>query len=156
MNSRMNATMSDASTYQALNELLINLGRSLLQYVGECWPWTDPDTAEEERKIKELVEAQRRQVAQLAELLFDAEWNSEYGAYPTEYTDLHYVALTYLLDQLVLNQRALVEEARRTLPFCDDPEAKRLVGEILSQQQTILHELEQLTEKAPPAQEKTV
>ncbi len=149
--------MTDTSTYAALNDLLINLGRSLLQYVGECWPWTDPDTEDEHQKINELVAAQKRQVGQLAEMLIDAEWNVDYGTYPTEYTDLHYVALTYLLDQLIQNQQYLVEEARRTLLACEgDPEAKKLVGEIQSQQQTILHELEKLTQKAPPAHAKSV
>jgi hypothetical protein len=58
--------MSDASTNAALNELLINLRGSLLQYVGECWPWSDPETTEAQRKIDELVRIQEKQIAQLA------------------------------------------------------------------------------------------
>lgn len=149
--------MSQTSTYAALNQLLIDLGRSLLQYVGECWPWTDPETTVEQQKIDELVQIQKHQIAQLANLLYQAEWPIQYGAYPTEYTDLHYVALSYLLHQLVINERALVEEAKRTLPMCEGhPEAKKLVGEIQSLQQTIAHELENMATKTPPSHSKSV
>jgi hypothetical protein len=139
--------MSDADTYSALNHLLIELGRSLLQYVGECWPWTDPNTTEEQQKIQMLVVKQELQVAELANLLHDANWSTDYGTYPTEYTDLHYVALGYLLDQLIQNQQALLEEAKRTLAACqDDPAARKLVGAIQSTQQTILDELQILAQ----------
>ncbi len=148
--------MTDASTYAALNELLINLGRSLLQYVGECWPWSDPDTQEAQHKIDELVRIQKSQTARLAYLLYEADWTIDFGTYPTEYTDLHYVALGYLLDQLVHDQLELAQEAERTLPACqDDPEAKRLVGEIQAVQQTIAHELQALAKKTAPREANT-
>jgi hypothetical protein len=149
--------MPQTSTYAALNQLLIDLGRSLLQYVGECWPWTDPETTAEQQKINELVQLQKHQIAQLTRLLTEADWPVHRGAYPTEYTDLHYVALSYLLHQLVINERALMEEAKRTLPLCEGhPEAKKLVGEIQSLQQTIAHELETLAQKTPPSPSKSV
>jgi hypothetical protein len=149
--------MSDASTYSALNELLINVGRSLLQYVGECWPWSDPDSREAQHKIDELVRIQKTQVVQLANVLNHAEWTIDFGTYPTEYTDLHYVALDYLLDQLIQNQEGLIEEAKRTLPDCEgSPEAKRLVGEIDSVQHTIVQELRTLAKSPAPNRTKAV
>lgn len=137
--------MSDATMYAALNDLLINVGRSLLQYVGECWPWSDANAQDEQQAIDRLVQRQKQQVGQLANLLRDAEWSTDYGSYPTEYTDLHYVALDYLLDQLIQNQRGLVEDANAALSACEgDPEAKKLVGEIQAVQRTIAAELESL------------
>jgi hypothetical protein len=139
--------MPNASTFIALNQLLIDLGRSLLQYVGECWPWSGYETEETHRKIDELVAIQRQDVLQLGMLLDEAQWTIEKGTYPTEYTDLHYVALSYLLDQLVLNQKAIVEEAQRAKAQCEgDPEARKLVSEIHSTQQRILAELEALAQ----------
>jgi hypothetical protein len=135
--------MSNAATCSALNQLLIDLGRSLLQYVGECWPWAGAKTQEAQRQIDELVQIQKRQVGELAELLDEAEWTIDKGTYPTEYTDLHYVALSYLLDQLIQNQRELVDEAKRTLAACQgDPEARALVSEVQTTQQKILKDLE--------------
>jgi hypothetical protein len=67
------------------------------------------------------------------------------------------VALAYLLDQLVQNQQGLIEEAKRTLPRCKGfPEARQLVEAILSVQQTIAHDLEELAKEAQASQSKTV
>jgi hypothetical protein len=135
--------MPDATMLAALNDLLINVGRSLLQYVGECWPWADANTLEERRTIERLVQKQKQQVGELANLLLEAEWPLDYGTYPTEYTDLHYVALDYLLDQLIQNQRALVQDATAVLAVCSgDPEARKLVEEIRDVQESIAGELE--------------
>lgn len=137
--------MTSASTYAALNQLLIDLGRSLLQYVGECWPWAGTNTQDAQRKIEELVQIQKQQVAEIGQMLDEAELTVEKGTYPTEYTDLHYVALSYLLDQLVQNQKELVEETAQTLARCEsDPDARRLVTEIQTTQQRILEELQNL------------
>jgi hypothetical protein len=139
--------MSDASTYAALNQLLIDLGRSLLQYVGECWPWSGTESQDAQRKIEALVEIQKDEVLQLGELLDEADWTIDQGTYPTEYTDLHYVALSYLLDQLVQNQRDIVEEAQRVLTQCEShAQARRLVSEIHSAQQRILDEIQTLAQ----------
>ena len=143
--------------YAALNDLLINVGRSLLQYVGECWPWADANTQDEQQAIDRLVQRQKQQVGQLANLLREAEWSTDYGSYPTEYTDLHYVALDYLLDQLIQNQRGLVEDANATLAACEeDPEAKKLVAEIRDVQNAIADELEALAYEVKSSRTKSV
>ena len=85
-------------------------------------------------------------------MLYEADWTIDFGSYPTEYTDLHYVALDFLLDQLIHNQLALVEDARRTLPACEGhPEAEKLVGEIQKTQESIAQELQALANKPVPS-----
>lgn len=139
--------MSNETLYATLNDLLIHLGRSLLQYVGECWPWSDRDAQKERAVIEELVQKQKRQTAELANYLHDVEWRIDPGTYPTEYTDLHYVALDFLLTQLIQNQLALVEDAKRVMLVCEpDPAAKQLVGEIQAVQQSIASDLQSLAE----------
>lgn len=139
--------MSNETLYSTLNDLLIHLGRSLLQYVGECWPWTDADAQQERATIDEMVQKQKRQTAQLVNYLQDAEWLIDHGTYPTEYTDLHYVALDFLLQQLIQNQLALVADAKHVLGVCEqDPAAKQLVGEIQTVQQSIADDLKALAE----------
>jgi len=93
-----------------LNDLLIDVGRSLLQYVGESWPWTSEDEADVGASVVRIVAEQRATVLQLAELLDARAHRIAYGQYPSEYTSLHYVALDYLLDQLALQQQDLAAE----------------------------------------------
>ncbi len=145
--------MSNVSTYSALNELLINMGRCLLQYVGECWPWTDPNTLGEQQRIEELVQQQQHQVASLADLLNAAEWTIDFGTYPTEYTDLHYVALDFLLNQVVQNQQGLAEQARTTRLVCQGhTEAETLLSEIQTLQASIAQSVQSLIDTPAPSE----
>ncbi|MCA9071697.1 MAG: hypothetical protein KDA84_22375, partial [Planctomycetaceae bacterium] len=125
-------------------------------YVGECWPWTNVDEQKERTAIEEMVQKQKKQTAELVNYLQDAEWLIDHGTYPTEYTDLHYVALDFLLAQLIQNQVALVDDAKKVLTVCDaDPAAKQLVGEIQAVQQTIASDLQSLVESRRSESTKT-
>lgn len=95
-----------------LNDLLIDIGRSLLQYVGESWPWTSAEESDERAAVERMVAEQRETVLQLAALLDARKHRITYGQYPSEYTSLHYVALDYLLEQLVDEQRTLAAELK--------------------------------------------
>jgi hypothetical protein len=95
---------------ERLNDLLIDVGRSLLQYVGESWPWTSEDEEGERATVERIVAEQRATVLELATLLDERAHRTTYGQYPSEYTSLHYVALDYLLDQLVDQQQSLAAE----------------------------------------------
>jgi hypothetical protein len=93
-----------------LNDLLIDVGRSLLQYVGESWPWTSEDESDIRTAVEQMVAEQRETVLQLAALLDERAHRITYGQYPSVYTSLHYVALDYLLDQLVAQQQDLAAD----------------------------------------------
>jgi hypothetical protein len=67
-----------------LNDLLIDVGRSLLQYVGESWPWTSEDEADVGTSVQRIVAEQRDTVLQLAELLDSRGHRIAYGQYPSE------------------------------------------------------------------------
>lgn len=128
------------------NRLLINVGRSFLQYVGECWPWTQVDAAAERDKINDLVARQQRQVAKLVELLVQRDGGAiDFGSYPTEYTDLHYVSLDYLLAQLIENEQLVVAEIDDShRSAADDPEAAELLEQFLAEERCNLKALEEL------------
>lgn len=106
--------MADRINNERLNDALIDLGRSLLQYAGESWPWTSADEVGERAAVEKMVAEQRETVLQLAELLNERAHRITYGQYPSEYTSLHYVALDYLLDQLASQQQSLAEELSAT------------------------------------------
>lgn len=107
--------MIDPQQNARLNALLVRLYRSLLQYVIECWPWAGADESAEQQAVLEMVAEQQAHVGKLAELLAERGWPIDFGNYPTEYTDLHYVALDYLLGELVADETELIADIARTL-----------------------------------------
>jgi hypothetical protein len=128
-----------------LNELLIEQGRSLLQYVGESWPWVPGNDDEEKAVIDRLVAEQRETVAHLAALLDERGHLIDPGAYPTDYTSLHYVALDYLLGRLVAQQQELAGDARAALQDAQgDEEVEMLLTGAAAQADRHLEELRKL------------
>lgn len=137
--------MADTTINSELNRLLISLGKGLLQYVGECWPWTDLSAVTERQVIESLVAAQAENVASLVEFLQRRRHPIQFGAYPTEFTDLHYVALDFLLTQMIDDQKVQVEMVERAAKGCArDPGAAKLLEHIRTSEREILARLERL------------
>lgn len=131
----------------ALNGALVRLNRSLLQYAGESWPWADAEAAGERAVIDSLVERQRKHVGRLADLLLDRHWAPDFGVYPTEYTDLHYVALEYLLSLLVASEKDVLEELDRAQLLCiGDDQATQLLEQARADQRDIVEQLQNLAD----------
>lgn len=128
-----------------LNQLVIDLGRSLLQFVGEVSPWT-PRNAESTREtVARLVSRQRDDVARLTELLMDRGHTVDFGMYPAEYTDLHFLSLKSLLPRVIANQEALVTELDEAAHTCvDDPDAVSVFRDILNSERANTEELKTL------------
>ena len=136
--------MPESQYNSKLNFLLINLGRSLLQYVGGCSPWSGDE--EQGNPIEPLVCAQKDSIVRLTDLLIQRRWIIDFGSFPTEYSDLHFVALDYLLLQLVENQGALVADIEQTQKKnAGDAPALELLSEILSSERGILTKLQSLS-----------
>jgi hypothetical protein len=138
-----------AITHDAkLNELLIDLGRSLLQYASESSLWArDPRVAS---RFESLAARQRGQVARLVELLLERGWSVDFGSYPTEYTDLHFVSLEYLYPQILAEQSVLVTELDEAIHTCaDDPIAVDLLRGLHADELQLLDELRNLDPVRP-------
>jgi hypothetical protein len=134
-----------------LNGVLILLRRSLLQYAAEAWPWTGSRSGEPRAEIDRLIAAQAERVRTLAELLDSRRWTIDFGAFP-DFTDLHYLSLTFVLPHLVENERRIVREIELALPACaGDPEATALVAAILAEESQTLAELKRLAGPTPSA-----
>lgn len=135
-----------------LNDLLIDVSRSLLQYAVEAWPWTANDAEFGLKTVRELAASQRARVAELAELLTSRGHIIDFGIYPTEYTDLHYVALSYFLKLLETSQQELIAEVDRVLAGCrDDHAAVDVLDDLLQTQRDIAKSLSELRQHAPNA-----
>ncbi len=144
--------MANLELHAQVNRLLIDLHRSLLQYVGECWPWTGKHAAGEREIVADLVVRQRRQIQQLSDYLREADWLTDFGSYPTEYTNLHYVALDYLLNQLLESEVALLNQTNQVLAQSQsDPELAQLLGRVHAEEQAMVAELRKLATSSTSA-----
>ena len=100
--------MSDSSQNERLNAVLIRLHRCLLQYVEECWPWSGQGQSGERLAVQGLAREQQHFVGGLVDLLSSRGWPIDFGNYPTDFTDLHYVGLDYLLGRIADDEQTLV------------------------------------------------
>jgi|GEM_PF-226087 len=133
-----------------LNDVLIRLYRSLLQYAGEAWPWSDVLAGAPERiAVDELAAEQRREVDAIAEVLGERRWPIDAGNYPSQYGDLHYVALEHLLQEIIRDEEDLIDFIQEVAEKCgtSSPE-RRLLQEILQAERGHLRRLRELADGA--------
>lgn len=140
--------MAAQSPNQILNRLIINLGRSLLQYLGEAWPWTSGADESKLATLQGLVERQQAAVDRITDLLIERHWLVEFGTYPTEYTDLQYLSLEFLLAQTLENAEADAKLIAASHAGIDD-EAKAVLDDIAQTQAEIIGELRTLASSKP-------
>ena len=132
-----------------LNGVLVLLRRSLLQYAAEAWPWTGSHSAALRAEIDQLIAAQSERVRKLAELLDGRRWTIDFGAFP-DFTDLHFLSLTFVLPHVVENQQRIVREIELALPACaGDSAATALLAETLVGESQALSKLQQLAGPQP-------
>ncbi|MBI1345013.1 hypothetical protein GC163_01850 [bacterium] len=126
-----------------LNDLLVDLCHSLLQYVAETSPWAkQPETA---FTIEKLAVQQQRHISRLVDLLQMRHWTIDFGTYPSDFTDLQYLSVEFFLPRLVAAQSTLVAELDEAVHTCvDDAVAVALLRDILAGEQDILTQLQQL------------
>ncbi len=137
----------------ALNEALIRLHRSLLQYTGEISPWS-PDTgaAEEQRQIASMRAAQRALTGRIAELLISRHWPLELGNFPATYTDLHFLSLSFLASEMIDDARGAAAAIDRAVIGCaGDDEALALLHEAADGERSRISALQHLVAKPTPA-----
>lgn len=144
--------MAASHVNDRLNDLLIDLGKSLLQYSQEAWPWSGKSGAGDVRPtLDRLAEEQRQSVRELFESLDISGHAVDFGVFPDEYTSLHYVSVEYLLDQLAVNSAAVVEECKSVkADVSDDADAVSLVEQIQSREETAVREIEALKSMTAP------
>ena len=128
-----------------LSQLVINLGRSLLQFVGEASPWSPASAVGACEAVARLIDKQKSGVSRMVELLNRRGYPIEFGMYPVAFTDLHFLSLKSLLPRVILSQETLVAELDEAIYTCvDDPEAEALFGEVLFSERAGTEELKSL------------
>lgn len=128
-----------------LNNLLIDVARSLLQYTSESSPWAAAGKHETQQTLDRMAAEQRDVVAALADLLAARGHAIDFGTYPTEYTSLHYVDVQFLLSQLIANQQSVVTECESVANSTPaDDVANSLLSDIVTSERKHLAELKSL------------
>ncbi|MSR58733.1 MAG: hypothetical protein EXS05_13950 [Planctomycetaceae bacterium] len=139
--------MPDPHHNAALNDLLIQVYRSLLQYTVECWPWSDPDAEAEQEVISQMAAEQREVVANIAALLDHRQQTVDFGTYP-DWSELHFVSLDYLLGKLIDDEEQLNAAIERAQPgLKPDPQGSALAFDLLYGEQKHLARLRELSTK---------
>lgn len=139
-------TDSPAACDAALVDLLTVLELSLLQYVSEADPWIDAHHAEATATLARLAKGQRRSSTETAELLARRHLLPELANFPSEYAQLHYLALTYILDRLIENQQRVVTVVGSAIDACDVEESTPILERIHDREAGHLAELQRLHE----------
>jgi hypothetical protein len=141
----------DAPTRQALEDLFLRESASLLQYVGEAFPWAPSDQRPALAKLQQVVREDRQSLAELYRFLqrHRAEVHAGGVTYPASFTGLAFLSLDHLLTRLVEAQRQAVDRVERDLAAVQAPEAKELVGRMLEQKRRHLTSLEELKAALP-------
>jgi len=136
--------MDSPSIESRVNDLLVEIYRSLLHYVSEAaYPWSDSHGTDLKQTVEQAAARQEEDVHAIVDFLSARIPRVDFGVYPPEYTSLHFVAFSYLMDQLIASQKAVVEEIEAELPNLEsDAEAHALIQQVLDHQREYLKSLE--------------
>jgi hypothetical protein len=136
--------MSDASP-QILNTVLDRLSHTLLQYIGESWPWADPLDAERQKTLLGLVRRQQFGAERVAELLTDRRAIVTLGNYRFDGSALHYCTFEFLQPQLIADETRLIAELREAASNVNgDAGAVRLLEQLIVDEEETLKQLSEL------------
>jgi hypothetical protein len=140
--------MPDATSVDVLNHLLQVVYRSLPMYLAGGWPWTDPQHAQAATVLRNIIRDQEAMSARVAALIDERRGAVDSGTFPMDFTDRQFLALDYLLPELIDRQRqdiAAIEECVSLL--ARNPEARSLAEEALGAERAHLESLEGLLPK---------
>ena len=143
--------MADQDSVDLLNGLLARLGRGLVQYAVDCWPWTNGADDAELHALEQIAKRQHHFVARIVDLISQRGGVPDFGVF-ADLSDLNYVSLDYLLGKVIADEQGLaaqVETAQAALR--GDAEAAAMVGELLSAEREHLARLRDMAKTTTPA-----
>ena len=125
------------SANDILNSVLITMARSFLQYVAESFPWVSREDQAVGEQVEVIALRQRQDVGEIAELLTSREHFVDLGTFPTEYTDMQFLALSAMFDGIHSSQAAVCEAITaglQSLAATEDEQAINLLQVIAIRQ----------------------
>jgi len=133
------------SSLQILNTVLDRLSHSLLQYIGESWPWSSPLEPQQQENILRLVQRQQFGADRIAEFLTDQGAVVLLGNYRFDGSPLNYCTVEFVKPQLISDQTQLIAELRTaTTELNGDSAAVRLLEQLITEEEDTLKQLHEL------------
>jgi hypothetical protein len=89
--------------------------RSFAQYMGETWPWGEERNRSAHDLLQSILADERRWATQLSEIITDRGGQPLVDNYPDVFiqSNLHYVAMDYLMQRLADYLEAEIAELRK-------------------------------------------
>ena len=102
--------MISADANAILNRLLILHHRSLPMYLSYAAPWTQPGREAASQTLAWMVDAQKKMVDRLNEMILENGQVADFGRFPFAFTALHDLSFDYLLRKMIEQQAPTVAE----------------------------------------------
>ncbi len=139
--------MSEDTTIAVLNALLALQYRSLPMFLRGAAPWTHYGDEKAAQALENIIADQDAMAQRLADRVLGQGGRVDPGEYPMVFTDLHDLALEYLLGPMLEHQRRDVEAIGRCVAdLADDPDSRALAEEVLGSERAHLEWLEELVQ----------
>ncbi len=133
----------DAATAAIMQNTVRQEGRSLLQYVGESFPWTTAKNHDTLPILANIVKEEQQGAAAVVQCLVKNRVRPPYlGAYPMSFTTINYMALDYLIPFLVDFEKRRINELERDIAIVTGDDAPRLLQVILDMKRRHLASLQ--------------
>jgi hypothetical protein len=137
--------MIDPRDAGILEAMIRRESRSLLQYVGEAFPWVRSGTEEELTRLRQILREDSAAIAALARFLTRRRHTAPFlGPYPMAFTTLNFVSLDYLVPRLIDEQGQHIAALERDRAALTDADAKAEVNRLLEVKRQHLQDLEAL------------
>lgn len=136
-----------------LNNTLIQMSCSFLQYVSESWPWVRLEATSIEEQVRVLAARQRQDVGEVVSLLSAREYHIDFGSFPTEYTDQQFLGLAVLIGRLKHSQKLIcdrISSAVTSLTSAGDSEASEVLRVVGQHEADILKALGEIEQELQP------
>jgi hypothetical protein len=139
--------MIDTRTQALLQDLVRRASRSMLQYVGEAYPWAPNTDGDLLAKVQAVIREEEEAIESLATFLRKKRIPLGYlGSYPQNFTNLNYVTLDYLMPRILDWQRKWVAVLEKDASLIKDAEADAEVFKLVATARRHLDELQKLAE----------
>lgn len=145
MNGANENGMRAVESMTVLNRLLAAFRYSLASYLGYARPWTHRRNARLLEVVRQITADHESHARRVGELMLKRRGKIESGRFPTRFTAYNDLALDFLAQRLVENERELIDEIARSVAlFGRDPEARQLGEAILASEAQHLRTLTEL------------
>jgi hypothetical protein len=132
----------DRQGLQLIARQIIRDGRSLLQYVGEAYPYAPHQAEPAVHRLMALAKDQNAAVGRLVRYLQRHHATPPLlGSFPTEFTSTNFVALMHLLPPLQKDEERGIAELERSLATLPIAEIHALLADYLQSKRRALETL---------------